>query len=69
VGFYIDEYNAAGQWISGQYKLGVTAAGVTNVDLSYSPSTTAVTKASLQVIVQGNSGVQAYFDDVRWTKP
>ncbi|MDN4645937.1 polysaccharide deacetylase family protein [Arthrobacter sp. PsM3] len=69
VGFYIDEYNAAGQWISGQYKLGVTVAGVTNVDLTYSPSTTAVAKASLQVIVQGNSGVQAYFDDVRWTKP
>ena len=69
VGFYIDEYNAAGQWISGQYKLGVTAAGVTNVDLTYSPSTTAVANASLQVIAQGNSGLQAYFDDVRWTKP
>jgi hypothetical protein len=69
VGFYIDEYNAAGQWISGQYKLGVTTAGVTNVDLTYSPSTTAVAKASLQVIVQANSGLQAYFDDVRWTKP
>ena len=69
VGFYIDEYNAAGQWISGQYKLGVAAAGVTNVDLTYSPSTTAVAKASLQVIVQGNSGLQAYFDDVRWTRP
>lgn len=69
MGFYIDEYNAAGQWISGQYKLGVTAGGVTNVDLTYSPSTTAVAKASLQVIVQGNSGLQAYFDDVRWTKP
>jgi peptidoglycan/xylan/chitin deacetylase (PgdA/CDA1 family) len=69
VGYYIDEYNAAGQWISGQYKLGVTATGVTNVDLTYSPSTTTVAKASLQVIVQGNSGLQAYFDDVRWTKP
>ncbi|MDR7083095.1 peptidoglycan/xylan/chitin deacetylase (PgdA/CDA1 family) [Arthrobacter ginsengisoli] len=69
VGFYIDEYNAAGQWISGQYKLGVAVAGVTNADLTYSPSTTAVAKASLQVIVQGNSGLQAYFDDVRWTKP
>jgi hypothetical protein len=40
-------------WISGQYKLGVAVAGVTNVDLTYSPSTTAVAKAS----------------DVRWTKP
>jgi peptidoglycan/xylan/chitin deacetylase (PgdA/CDA1 family) len=69
VGFYIDEYNSAGQWISGQYKLGVVATGVTNVDLTYSPSTTAVAKASLQVISQANSGIQAYFDDVRWTKP
>ena len=69
VGFYIDEYNAAGQWISGQYKLGVNAAGVTNVDLTYSPSTTAVAKARLQVIVPGNSGLQGYFDDVRWTRP
>ncbi|WP_457945846.1 polysaccharide deacetylase family protein [Pseudarthrobacter sp. alpha12b] len=68
MGFYIDEYNAAGQWISGQWKLGVSAGGVTNVDLTYSPSSTAVAKASLQVIVQGNSGLQAYFDDVRWTK-
>jgi hypothetical protein len=68
VGFYIDEYNAAGQWISGQYKLGVNAAGVTNVDLTYSPSTTAVAKARLQVIVPGNSGLQGYFDDVRWTR-
>jgi peptidoglycan/xylan/chitin deacetylase (PgdA/CDA1 family) len=69
VGFYIDEYNAAGQWISGQYKLGVAVAGVTNIDLTYSPSTTAVAKASLQVIVEANSGLLAYFDDVRWTKP
>jgi hypothetical protein len=69
VGFYIDEYNAAGQWISGQYKLGVAVAGVTNIDLTYSPSTTTVAKASLQVIVEGNSGLQAYFDDVRWTRP
>ncbi|MFP5312357.1 MAG: polysaccharide deacetylase family protein, partial [Actinomycetes bacterium] len=68
VGFYIDEYNAAGQWISGQWKLGVPTNGVTNVDVTYSPSSTAVAKASLQVIVPGNSGLQAYFDDVRWTK-
>jgi hypothetical protein len=68
MGFYIDEYNSAGQWISGQWKLGISAGGVTNVDLTYSPSSTAVAKASLQVIVQGNSGLQAYFDDVRWTK-
>ena len=53
----------------GSTNSGSPAAGVTNVNLTYSPSTTAVAKASLQVIVMGNSGVQAYFDDVRWTKP
>jgi peptidoglycan/xylan/chitin deacetylase (PgdA/CDA1 family) len=69
VGFYIDEFNAAGQWISGQYKLGVAAIGVTSPDLTYSPTSTAVTKASLQVIIPGNSGLKAYFDDVRWWRP
>jgi peptidoglycan/xylan/chitin deacetylase (PgdA/CDA1 family) len=69
VGYYIDEYNAAGQWISGQYKLGVTATGVTNANLTHSPTTTTVANASLHVIVQHNSRLQAYFADVRWTKP
>ncbi|MDJ0349420.1 polysaccharide deacetylase family protein [Cryobacterium sp. PH29-G1] len=66
VGWYIDEYDANGNWISGQWKLASTTLGVTNVDLSYSPSTTNVAKASLQVYVTGNSGVLAYLDDVRW---
>jgi peptidoglycan/xylan/chitin deacetylase (PgdA/CDA1 family) len=68
VGWYIDEYDAAGNWISGQWKLASTTVGVSNVDLTYSPSTTNVAKASLQVYVTGNSGVLAYLDDVRWTK-
>ena len=40
----------------GSRSSGAAALGVTNVDLTYSPSTTAVAKASLQVYVQGNSG-------------
>ncbi|WP_297368123.1 polysaccharide deacetylase family protein [Cryobacterium sp.] len=69
VGWYIDEYDASGNWISGQWKLASTALGVTNVDLTYSPSSTNVAKASLQVYVSGNSGVLAYVDDVRWWRP
>ena len=69
VGWYIDEYDANGNWISGQWKLASTALGVSNVDLTYSPSTTSVAKASLQVYVTGNSGVLAYVDDVRWWRP
>ncbi len=69
VGWYIDEYDAGGNWISGQWKLANTEIGVFNVDLSYSPSTTEVTQASLQVYVTGDSGVLAYVDDVRWWRP
>jgi len=67
VGFYIDEYNSSGQWISGQYKTGVHTLGAGNVGLTYQPSSSSVSKASLQVIVVGNSGIQAYFDNVLWT--
>ncbi|MFE7629062.1 polysaccharide deacetylase family protein [Kocuria sp. NPDC057446] len=69
VGWYIDEYDANGNWISGQWKLASTSLGASNVDLTYSPSSTRVAKASLQVYVSGNSGVLAYVDDVRWWRP
>lgn len=69
VGWYIDEYDANGKWISGQWKLASTALGVSNVDLTYSPSSASVAKAGLQVYITGNSGVLAYVDDVRWWRP
>jgi peptidoglycan/xylan/chitin deacetylase (PgdA/CDA1 family) len=68
IGFYIDEYDANGSWISGQYKVGVSTLGASNVGLSYKPTSSNVKSASLQVIVVGNSGITAYFDDVRWYK-
>ena len=67
VGFYIDEYNAAGQWISGQYKAGDHTLGANTVGFTYKPSSSSVTQASLQVIVVGNAGIQAYLDNVLWT--
>ena len=66
VAFYVDEYDVNGNWISGQYKLGVHTVGAGDVNLAYNPSTANVAKASLQVIVVGNSGIAAYFDDSRW---
>lgn len=66
VAFYIDEYNASGQWISGQYKLGVYTIGSQDLGFSYTPSSANVAKANLQVIVVGNSGIVAYLDDIRW---
>lgn len=66
VGFYIDEYNASGGWISGQYKTGIQTLGANTVSFNYTPSSSNVASASLQVISTGNSGIQAYFDDVKW---
>jgi len=66
VGFYIDEYDANGNWISGQWKTGVSTVGAGDVNFSYTPSSANVAKASLQIIVIGNSGITAYVDDVRW---
>ncbi len=66
VGFYIDEYDINGNWISGQYKTGVRAVRNGDVTLAYTPSSPNVKSASLQLIILGNSGVSAYFDDVRW---
>jgi hypothetical protein len=68
IGIYIDEYDPAGNWISGQYKATNRTLGANNVGVSYKPSTTAVSKASLQVIFTANTGtLNAYVDDSRWT--
>ncbi len=67
VAFYVDEYNATGQWISGQYKVGDHTLGANTIGFTYTPSSTNVSSASLQVIVVGNSGIIAYLDNVSWT--
>lgn len=66
VGFYVDEYNSSGAWISGHYITGVTGVSAGDVSFQYKPSSSSVATASLQVIVVANSGISAYFDDVRW---
>ncbi len=68
VGFYMDEYNSAGNWISGKYVTGVRGVSTGDVTFAYTPTSTSVATASLQVIVTANSGIHAYFDDVRWYK-
>ena len=66
VAYYVDEYNSTGQWISGQYKTGDHTLGANTLGFSYTPSSASVTQASLQVIVVGNAGIQAYLDNVDW---
>lgn len=64
VGFYIDEYDASGNWVSGQYKL--TARGTGDHSFVYAPSSSSVKGASLQVIFTAGNGLQASFDNSRW---
>lgn len=67
IGYYIDEYDAAGNWISGQYKGGQYTTGSNTKTISYTPSSSNVATASLQVIVTGGtSNIVAYFDDAKW---
>lgn len=66
VGFYIDEYDINGNWISGQYKTGVRNLYTGDVNFTYTPSSSNVKSSSLQIILVGNSGISAYFDDSRW---
>lgn len=66
VGFYVDEYDTAGAWISGRYISSISGISAGDVSFQYKPSSSNVRTASLQVIVPANSGISAYFDDVRW---
>jgi len=66
IGFYIDEYDAAGNWISGKYVLDVKTKGITNFTISYKPTSANVKSASLQVIAIKSTGITAFLDDLSW---
>ena len=66
LGFYIDEYDANGNWVSGQWKGAERSVFVENFNFSYTPSSGAVASASLQIYASANSGVAAYLDNVQW---
>ncbi len=66
VTFYIDEYDANGNWISGQYKKGEGSVFVESMNFTYTPTSAAVSKASLQIAVSANSGITAFVDNVQW---
>lgn len=65
VGFYIDEYDANGNWVSGQWKTARTTVGSSSVAVAYRPTSTNVATAKLQIYATG-AGIQGYIDDVRW---
>lgn len=68
LGFYVDEYDANGNWISGKYLRWTNVAGAQTFSLSYTPSSSNVAKASYQLIVDGGSQIDAYFDNPIWSQ-
>ncbi len=66
VAYYMDEYDASGNWISGQYITDRSSPVTGSISFQYHPSSTSVKQASLQLIVVGGSGALAYFDNVLW---
>lgn len=66
VTYYVDEYDANGNWISGQYKRGVRTPAVAEINIPYTPSSANVKKAAFQIAVGANSGIVGYVDNVQW---
>ncbi len=66
IGFYIDEYDANGHWVSGQYRATVTSLGARDIGITYKPTSSAVKQSRLQVIIKNGTTLNAYFDDSRW---
>jgi peptidoglycan/xylan/chitin deacetylase (PgdA/CDA1 family) len=68
-GYYIDEYDSTGNWVSGKYMTDKSAAFNGTVSFTYTPTSATVASASLQFIVVGNSGTLADVDNVDWANP
>lgn len=66
IGYYIDEYDASGTWISGQYKTREYTPYVENLNVTYQPSSVIVKSARLQVYITAGSTIQATVDAFKW---
>jgi len=73
VSFYIDEYDASGNWVSGvdpntsrTFSTAANPINVADTNFIYTPTSATVASASLQVIVRHATSVQAYLDESQW---
>ncbi len=67
-GFYIDEYDAAGNWLSGQWKGMVTGPTTGVQSFQYVPTSANVNKVRLQYYTTPNSTFNLYIDSVSLSK-
>jgi peptidoglycan/xylan/chitin deacetylase (PgdA/CDA1 family) len=66
IGYYIDEYDGSGTWISGQWKVSEPTAFVETISFPYKPSSLKVRKARLQIYTSPGTGIEAYVDSFAW---
>ena len=67
IGYYIEEFDANGApLLPLQYKKSETTVWIESMNFEYKPSSAAVKKARLQLVVTANSGVKAYVDNFQW---
>ncbi|MBU1867993.1 hypothetical protein KJ608_00840, partial [Patescibacteria group bacterium] len=63
-GFYIDEYDTAGNWISGQWLGAIYADMNDTVKIDYKPTSANVHHIRLQNYYYGTTGGNVYLDNV-----
>lgn len=63
-GFYIDEYDASNNWISGQWKGAIFASYSGLIQFNYTPSSSNVSQVRLQYYAVPNSTFDLYLDSV-----
>lgn len=66
--FYIDEYNAYGDWVSGQWKGKLVAESTGEKSFNYIPTTNIVRSVRLQYYSTQGSTNDIYLDTVSFTK-
>ncbi len=67
-GFYIDEYDSNGNWISGQWKGMISGAINGTMQVSYTPTSSQVKSINLQYYVVANSTFDLFIDSVFFGK-
>lgn len=64
--YYLDEYDASGNWVSGHVAKTENAVNAEYMNFTYKPSSADVKQASIQIAVDLGASLQAYVDNMQW---
>jgi len=66
VGFYIDEYDAGGNWVSGKWLGGIYNQNVIDKSYVYTPTSSSVTSAALQIYAAAQTSGTVVLDNIEF---